>query len=119
LPTDCRAGLEQKRRHEIVSGKNGANDRGREWMKMVRQLESVYATDGRTALNSMGAMKAYVLYEEKSMALAGAEKMLAEQPANERRIIRLDQLKEEVSDIAGWFQEKERAAKERDRDRER
>jgi hypothetical protein len=76
-------------------------------MSMVRELESAYAAEGRAALESMGGMKAYVLYEEKCMALAGAEKMLAEQSEHDRRILRRDKLKEEVDDIVGWFKEKE------------
>lgn len=78
-------------------------DNDTNWMRVVRRLEAAYALDGSEALARMSGIEAYVLYEEKAVALEAAELMLGKQPNHERWALRRDCLKAEVSDIAAWI----------------
>jgi hypothetical protein len=82
------------------------NKRALDWMRAVRRLEAVYAQGGRAALEKLTGTEAYLLYEEKAVALLAAEKMLAAQPGHERWQLRRDYLQVEVEDIEGWLKER-------------
>lgn len=97
-----------------------------EWMRLVRRLEASYAVDGRDGLAKMTGIEAYLLYEEKAVALEAAEKMLAEKPGPNRWDMRRDQLAAEVGDIEAWLkkyvspfndQDAEDRGREKDKDR--
>ena len=92
---------------------------GSAFMQKVRQLEAAYALGGPAALVKMSAIEAYVLLEEKSVALAAAGKMLKDHPGHERWMLRRDQLQAEVNHITGWLKEHVAPFNTRDKELER
>ena len=78
---------------------------GSQWMRTIRRLEASYALSGPAALEAMTGIESYILYEEKSMALKAAQKMLADDPSHERWKLRCEHLSMEVKHIEGWLKE--------------
>ncbi len=90
-----------------------------EWRQVLQRLKAAYSVGGRTALDKMTPLEAYVLYTVKMSDLRQARESQEEHRNDELGALRTQKLEHEVKDLRRWAKETNGFSVENEPERER